>query len=151
MMESQANALAPRIQMPLSWFKIKAAELVRKYRKEFKTHELVDIMEPVIRELSVFYDVSICAAKIRMVDAGYEDAVGIFTYIDGHYVTPHKFKKGSITRNQTFSLGLKDAMIESVSSPKLRADLELGKYQFIDSHFVFNSSKYIKKGEESQG
>lgn len=147
-MENHVNVLAPRIQMPLSSFKVKAAELVRKYQKEMQPYELVDVLEPAIRELSVFYGVSVCAAKIRMVDAGYEEALGVFTYIDGHYVQPHKFRKGSITRKQTFSVSLQDALAESVFTPALRTDLECGKYQFIDSYFVFNNPKYITKGTD---
>lgn len=55
-------------------------------------------------ELSKFFVVSRQAAKIRMIDLGYEEAIGAFTYIDGRYVKPHTFKKGTIKRNQTFSI-----------------------------------------------
>ena len=119
-MEWQANSLTPRIQMPLNTFKIKAQELIRKYRKILQTFELVDVIEPVIRELATFYGVSNCAAKIRMIDAGYDEAIGVMTYIDGRYVKPHTFKRNSISKKQTFSIGREDALIQSVFSPKLR-------------------------------
>lgn len=82
-MEWQANALAPKIQMPLSTFKTKAFELIKKYRNILNTDELIDVMEPVIDELAAFFCVSRMAAKIRMIDVGYEEAIGTFTYIDG--------------------------------------------------------------------
>ena len=56
-----------------------------------KVTHIVDVMETVIDALATFFVVSRHAAKIRMVDVGYEEAIGVFTYIDGHYVKPHAF------------------------------------------------------------
>lgn len=146
-MEWQANALAPRIQMPISTFKTKAFEFIKQYKAEMGTSELIDVMEPVIDALASFFCVSRLAAKIRMIDAGYEEAIGTFTYIDGHYVKPHRFKKGALQRNQTFSIGLIDAAIESIMNPQLRDIGEKGIYQYVDSHFVLNHPKYLTQDE----
>jgi hypothetical protein len=54
-MEWQANALAPRIQMPLGMFKTKAFELIKEYRQKLNTDEIIDVMEPVIEELAIFF------------------------------------------------------------------------------------------------
>jgi len=149
-MEWQANALAPKIQMPLIPFKRKAFELLNKYRIIMDTDERVDVLEPTIDELALFYGVSRLAAKIRMIDAGYEDAVGVFIYIDGHYVTPHRFRKNSIRRDQTFSISIRDAVVERVLSPKLRDKIDSGNYLFIDSHLCLNHSKYVRLGEDGK-
>lgn len=146
-MEWQANALAPRIQMPISTFKTKAFELIKQYKAEIGTSEVIDVMEPVIDALASFFCVSRLAAKIRMIDAGYEEAIGTFTYIDGHYVKPHRFKKGALQRNQTFSICLIDAAIESIMNPQLRDIGEKGIYQYVDSHFVLNHPKYLTQDE----
>mgnify|MGYP004524435951 CR=1 FL=1 len=143
-MEWQANSLAPRIQMPLISFKIKANEVIRKYRTLLGTDELTDIIETVINEIATFFCVSRSAAKIRMVDAGYEEAMGAFTYIDGRYVPPHKFKKGAISRNQTYSIGIEDAAFIGFSDMSIRTQLEHGCYVYVDSHFCLNAPKYIK-------
>ncbi|APM39954.1 ImmA/IrrE family metallo-endopeptidase [Clostridium kluyveri] len=142
-MEWQANALAPRIQMPLVMFKTKAFEFIKQFRAELGTSELIDVMEPVIDALATFFCVSRLAAKIRMIDAGYEEAIGTFTYIDGHYVKPHRFKKGTLQRNQTFSIGVIDAAIESMINPQLSSIGADGIYQYVDSHFVLNNQKYL--------
>ena len=142
-MEWQANALTPRIQMPLINFKMKAAEVIKKYRAELHTFELIDVMEPVIQELSVFYGVSKCAAKIRMVDVGYDEAIGAFNYIDGHYIRPYVFKKNAITKKQTYAISQVDAIIQGIIPSQFSNDLQSGKYQFIESHYCFNSPKYI--------
>jgi hypothetical protein len=142
-MEWQANSLAPRIQMPLGIFKTKAFELIKEYRRKLNTDELIDVMEPVIDELAIFFCVSRLAAKIRMIDAGYEEAIGTFTYIDGRYVRPHRFKKGGLERNQTFSIGAEDAAIQSLTNPTLISLIKDGSYQYVDAHFVLNHPKYV--------
>lgn len=142
-MEWQANALTPRIQMPYTQAKVKAAELIRDYTQRFPGSATIDIMEPVIDEMALFFGVSRMAAKIRMIDLGYEEAVGTFTYIDGKYVRPHTFKKGTVSRCQTFSISERDAIVESSLNPALHKKISSGRYLFVDSHFCINNSKYI--------
>ena len=149
-MEWQANALAPRIQMPLSTFKTKAFEFIKRFRAEMGTSELIDVMEPVIDALAIFFCVSRISAKIRMIDAGYEEAVGTFTYIDGHYVKPHGFRKGSIRVNQTFSLSAQDAAVERIFNQELGALTDNGDYLFIDNHYVYNAPLYVQAGENGK-
>ncbi|MGC8718427.1 MAG: transcriptional regulator [Thermodesulforhabdaceae bacterium] len=142
-MEWQANTLAPKIQMPLAMFKTKAFELIKQYRYELGTDELIDVMETVIDTLATFFCVSRTAAKIRLIDAGYEEAIGTFTYIDGRYVKPHRFKKGVLQSNQTFSIGAEDAAIQSLTNPEMAAMVRDGSYLYVDSHFVLNHPKYL--------
>jgi len=149
-MEWQANALTPRIQMPYAQAKIKAAEFIRNYLRFFPGSKLIDILEPVIDEMASFFCVSRYAAKIRMVDLGYEEAIGTFTYIDGRYVKPHSFKKGKLLQNQTFSISERDAIIESTMVPTLREKIQSGNYLFVDSHFCIKDAKYIEYNEAGQ-
>lgn len=142
-MEWQANALAPKIQMPLAMFKTQAFKFIKQFSSELGTSELIDVMEPVIDALATFFSVSRTAAKIRMIDAGYEEAIGTFTYIDGRYVKPHRFKKGALERNQTFSIGAEDAAIQSITNPEMAALVRDGSYIYVDSHFVLNYPKYL--------
>lgn len=142
-MEWQANALAPRIQMPITMFKKKVEQLISKYRRELQTYDIIDIIEPIIDDLVLTFGVSRLAAKIRMLDAGYQEASGAFIYIDNHYIKPHKAPKGYLDKNETFSISTRDAIVESRLNPELLAILENNEYVFVDSHFVLNSSKYL--------
>ena len=146
-MEWQANALAPRIQMPISMFKKKVEQLISKYRREMKLYDMIDIIEPIIDELVMTFGVSRLAAKIRMLDAGYEEAAGAFIYVDNHYVRPHKAPKGYLAKNQTFSISARDAIVESKFNPKLVAALADNEYVFVDSHFVLNTPLYLETDE----
>lgn len=149
-MEWQANALAPRIQMPLAMFKTKASEFIKQYRAEMHTFELVDVMQPVIDALAIFFGVSRTAAKIRMVDAGYDEAIGVFNYVDGRYVRPHRFKKDAITKEQTYTISAIDAMLESIINPELGAMVQSGSYLFVESHLCLNDPKYITTDDDGE-
>ena len=148
-MEWQANCLAPRIQMPIGSFKTKAAEYVRKFQREMNATHIVDVMEPVIDALATFFVVSRHAAKMRMVDAGYEEAIGAFTYIDGHYVKPHAFKKGSLQKDQTYCISADDAQIIAFSDMRLSAQSQKGSYIYVDSHMCLNDPKYVTRDENN--
>jgi len=149
-MEWHANTLTPRIQMPAEQTKAKAAEIIKKHKAQYLKCELIDIIEPVIDELALFFGVSRHAAKIRLVDLGFEEAIGAFTYIDGRYVQPHTFKKGTIQKNQTYSISAQDAVIESVVNLELRNQLKSGDYVFVDSHFCINHPKYVNQTTDGQ-
>ena len=146
-MEWQANALAPRIQMPLTCFRRKALEIMKSFKSQWSEADYIDLLGPTIDALAQFYGVSRCAAKIRMIDAGYKEAIGVFTYIDGHYVRPHQFKENAISEWQTYSVSVKDIVIEQVVKPEFAALLEDGNYIFVENHMCFNSPKYIETDE----
>lgn len=149
-MERQANQLTPRIQMPAAPFKAKANEYIGKFMREAGTSHAVDVMENVITQLQMDFGVSKQAAKIRLVELGFEDAIGTFTYLDGHYVKPHGFKRGSIRVNQTFSISAVDAAIQSMVNPALNSLTKGGSYQFVDNHFVINLPQYILYDENGE-
>lgn len=127
-MEWQANALAPRIQMPMVMFKTQASKYIKKYRDMLGKDDIIDVIEPVIDELAAFFCVSRLAAKIRMVDAGYEEAIGAFIYVDGRYVIPHKFRKNAIREDQTHTISAEEAAIQSVINRDLGELVKPGAY-----------------------
>ena len=58
-------------------------------------------MESVVFELADFFGVSKLSAKIRMIDLGYKEAIGVFTYVDDHYIS-NSFEAAAMQKNQTF-------------------------------------------------
>ncbi|MGM8363998.1 ImmA/IrrE family metallo-endopeptidase [Virgibacillus sp. W0181] len=144
-MEWQANSLAPKILMPLNMFKQEAYLVIQDLMKENKTNDLLAIIEETIDKLAEFFGVSRLAAKIRMIDAGYDEAMGAFNFIDGRYIPTHSFKKGTLERNQTFSIGAVDAGILSFTDADFARLTSSGRYVYIDSHFVLNTPKYVEK------
>ena len=146
-MEWHANALAPRILMPYKPFKQKAAELIRQYKQEWGTDDTSDVISMVIEDLHDFFGVSIQAAKIRMIDVGYMEAIGVFEYVDDHYVPAHSFKDGAIEKGQTYSVPVVDSIVQYAFNPDLRRILDSGNFVYIDTHFCINDPKYVVEND----
>lgn len=146
-MEWQANSLAPRILMPAKTTKQKIEELIEKNRRILPDGNRADIIESVIFELAEFFGVSKLAAKIRMLDLGYHEAEGVYTYVDNHYVLNYCFEENALRRGQTYTIGIQDALFEYATNLKFREIIDSGNYIFVDNHFCINDTKYIKFNE----
>ena len=144
-MEWQANSLAPKIQMPKDMFKKYVDGLITKYRRETKEYDIIDLIEPIITDVSTTFGVSKTAAKIRLLEIGRTEAQGAFIYVDGEHIPPHK-PSVPLEVNQTYSIGAQDAAIQAIMDQKLNAVLGSGKYQYVESHYVLNHSRYLEYG-----
>ncbi|WP_010651618.1 helix-turn-helix domain-containing protein [Oceanobacillus massiliensis] len=146
-MEWQANALAPRILMPEKQTRVKIEELIAKYQKCNEKGYTYTIFEAVVDELSNFFEVSKVAAKIRMIDLGYKQAIGVYNYIDEQYVPSHSFDEIALTNNQTFSISAQDILYEYATKPALKQLLDSGEFLYVNAHVCINDPKYIQKND----
>jgi len=146
-MEWQANALAPRILMPVKQTRQKTEELIEKNRRVLQTDNMANVMESVVFELSEFFEVSKQAAKIRMIDLGYTEAIGVLTYVDDRYISNYAFERSALKNNQTFTIGIEDALVEYALNPDFRQLIDSGKYVYVDAHFCINDTKYIRQNQ----
>ena len=149
-MENQANELTPRIQMPLGPFKVAASRRQHEIMNATGKKDIVEIMEPLIIQLAEDYGVSKLAAKIRLIEAGYKEAIGTFNFIDGHYVRPYSFRTGSLKENQTFTISGEDAAIQRLMNPELKSLTENGDYLFVENHYVYNTNLYVRYGTNGE-
>ena len=118
--------------------------------REMGARHEIEVMEAVIQQLATDFVVSRQSVKIRLVELGFEAAIGTFTYIDDHYVKPYSFRKGAIRVDQTFSISAQDAAIQRFINPELRKLTETGDYLFIDNHFVYNTTLYVETDVDGQ-
>lgn len=146
-METHANHIAPRVLMPEKQTRQLVEELIEKNKKALQTDNIADIMESVVYELSDFFNVSKLSAKIRLIDLGYNQAIGVLTYVDDRYVASHAFERDAIKNNQTFTIGIQDALYEYAINSELRQMVDDGKYLYVDSHFCINDSKYVRQND----
>lgn len=149
-MEKQANQLTPRIQMPAEPFKVKAKEYIARFIRESNARHENEVMEQVITALETAFGVSKQEAKIRLIELGFDAAIGTYTYLDGHYVKPHTFRKGALKVNQTFSISAQDAAVERFINQDLRQLTESGDYLFIDNHYVYNAPLFVHYDEDGR-
>ena len=146
-MEWQANALAPRILMPATMTKKKIEELLLQYHVEFGRASEAFIMEMVIMQLSEIFQVTLFAAKMRAIDLGYEQAIGVFPFIDNKYLPSYSFKQGVLQKNQTFVIGLQDVVYEYATNMAFKQKMQSGDFVYIDGLVCINNPKYIEDDE----
>ena len=142
-MEWHSNALAPRILMPRKPFKQKADELIAWHMENNKTDRLSDVIVAVICELQEFFDVSVQSAKIRMIDIGYTEAIGVLEYVDGQYMPSHAFSSGAIGKNQTYTIPMMEGLAEYAANPMFRQLVDTGNFVYIDGHYCINAPQYV--------
>jgi hypothetical protein len=146
-MEWHANGIAPRILMPKATTIQKIEELIRQNTMLFGANNRLAIMESVLFELADFFQVSRTAVKIRMLDLGYKEVEGVYTYVDDHYISSYFFDADSKSRDQTYSISLSDSFFEYFANPYFRHLIDSGNFTYVDGHYVINDPKYIKRSE----
>lgn len=147
-MEIQANGITPHVLMPYKPFKAETERILEEY--DFNSSKpYLDIIEDVISTLSRKFGTTIYATRKRLIDIGFEPAIGAFNWIDDHYIRPYTFKKGTLTPTETYSISYKDVFhkLLASNSPIVIAFMR-GDIQFVENHLIVNSDMYIKKNEK---
>lgn len=145
-MEWQANTLARCIQMPRALFRRKAEEAWARHDMKVITPNRVEKMPGVIDDLAGFFGVSREAAKLRMLEVGFESVAGVYVYIDGRYLRPHSWRAGALGRDETFSIPAEDAaqlMVEDADFARAAQG-----YLYVEGHFVLDDPRYVTRGED---
>lgn len=146
-MEWQANQLAPRILMPAKMTEKVYYDALQDIYSSNPRRRFGEIMEEVVGRVASFFLVSLMAAKLRLIDLGYDMVQGAYVYSDGKYLPPFSFKKGTLERNQTFVIDEKNAMFVLFMDPGLRELYIDGKIIYANSMVCLNLPKYIELNE----
>ena len=150
-MEWQANALTPKILIPAKTGKSKLSEILNRLRSSFQSHLRNGyIMELAISEFADFFKVSTTAAKIRAVELGFEQAAGVFNFVDGKNYPPFSFQKGSLKKGQTFIIDRNNIIVESLFNQDLADDFKAGRFIHAGGLFVINDPKYVSIIEDTE-
>jgi len=128
--EWQANKVAPRILMPQSTTQMKIRELMTEYGLTENDIKQDSVIVDIIDSLASFFRVSKQAAKIRMIDLGYEAARRVY-----------KHNKGSVP--YTRIIESEDAAKEYNSNPDFRKIIDSDLFIYAEKHFAMNDSRYI--------
>ena len=142
-MEWQASAIAPKILIPARTGRIKLNEILNHLTRTLKTTRRASNMELAISEFADFFKVSTTAAKIRAIELGFEQAAGVFNFVDGHYYPPFSFKKGALKKGQTFIVDRNNAIFESAFNADLANVYNSGRFIHAGGMFVINDPKYV--------
>lgn len=147
--EWQANELAPKILMPASmtrkYIKDKFAALRRTTPENVRDAE---VFQQTIDSTAAFFNVSRSSAKLRAAELGFEQAKGVFVYVDGKYIKPFSFDKNALGKNETFVIDSVSAAKLVIDSPDLYALFLANKIVFVNNMLCINNEKYIQYDKE---
>jgi transcriptional regulator with XRE-family HTH domain/Zn-dependent peptidase ImmA (M78 family) len=145
-MEIQANGIAPYIVMPKTPFLNYAKELFEYYN--IHGGLVTYTINQIVDKLAQKFEVTRYAARKRLIDLGFEEAIGSYNWVDEHYVRPYSFKKGSLGLNETYTISYKDIYSKVLSNSKLAMPFLTNQYVFVENHLCVNHPKYIEKNKQ---
>ena len=146
-MEWQANQLAPRILMPAKMTEKVYSNALRDIHTSKPFTRFAEVMEEAVGYTAQFFGVSALAAKLRLMDLGYDVVQGTYVYSDGKYLPPFYFAKGTLKKNQTYVIDEQNALIQIFMNEELRTLYFDGRLIYANCMVCINSPKYITRSE----
>jgi len=146
-MEIQANGIAPYLLMPTTQFTIKVEQLLREYSAF--NENLLDSISLIINDLAEFYGVTKYAARNRMIDVGFEIAIGAYNWIDDGFVPSYSFALHSLADDETYVISRVD-LAQVIKENSLFNATFLGSYVFVENHLVLNDKKFVDENEHGR-
>ena len=150
LMEWQATMLAPRILMPLNTTNIKYFEIMDEIEQNYSNKSDVFKIELAVESLADFFNVSKQAAKIRLIDLGFDIASGIGNYVNGEKLPNFAFKSQTLNRNQTYVIDFIDSVIQIRSNEILSRLSREGKITYVNGLVVINSPEFVTINEQGK-
>lgn len=146
-MEWQANQLAPRILMPAKMTEKVYSNALRDIHTSKPLTRFAEVMEEAVGYTAQFFGVSALAAKLRLMDLGYDVVQGTYVYSDGKYLPPFYFAKGTLEKNQTYVIDEQNALMQIFMNEELRNLYFEGRLIYANCMVCINSPKYITRSE----
>lgn len=144
-LESQADALTRAVQIPADTVRKEAEKRLACYSQSLRQENRAGVMRHIIHDLSGLYGVAKKQMRKRLIELGYEDAVGACDWVDGGYVPPYCFAPGSLGKNQTYTIGWEALIKLSDENVELHRLMSVGSLVFIENHLCINQDEFIAR------
>ncbi len=145
LIERQARNLAISMQLPAKMIRKKTEELLDEVKTRGYTGDRRAYLFPdIIEKLADFFKVSKQCMRRRLIDLGYTEVYGVLNFANGIYSPVHIIRRGSCGRNQTFTLGLEQAVLAYEQSEEFRRLLDTGSIIYVENHFCLDDPKYVQ-------
>lgn len=132
-MELHANAISPRIIMPIETAKLKAIEILKKNKYSFKRQDSEAVLRASIIELANFFQVSKQLATIRLAQLGVKQAQEIFDKdYDRNILCASQVPHSDIIREYKDNISFREA-------------IESDYFRYAEGRFIINDPKYLIK------
>ena len=139
-METQANSIARHIQMPRGETTDFIIDFIDRYDEELGFDEYRELIDTVKSR----FGVSRYAAKKRIIELGWTEVRGVYTYCTIGYVEDHEIES-RLPVNQTYTLPLRCIAQIFGESDEFATLVSSRRYIYIDGHMCRNDEKYVIK------
>lgn len=146
-MEWQANQLAPRILMPQRAAKKVFNDTLIALHQENPLRRYAEIVEEAVGRTAAYFNVSYTAAKLRLIELGYDHVEGTRVFCNGKYMPPFTFIKGSLGKNQTYVIDERNAIFVIYKDITLRELFFENKIIYANCMVCLNTPKYVELNE----
>ena len=137
-METQANSIARRIQMPADV----ATDLIIDFIDSNEGDMSFEKYRELIDYIKTCFGVSRYSAKKRIIELGWKEVRGVYTYCTNGYVEDHEIEE-SLPPENTYTLPLGCIAQIFASSQEFSALVKSGRYIYADGHLCRNDEKYV--------
>ena len=139
-METQANSIARHIQMPRGETTDFIIDFIDRYDEELNFDDYRELIDMVKNR----FGVSRYAAKKRIIELGWIEVRGVYTYCTTGYVDDHEIES-RLPANQTYTLPLRCIAQIFGESKEFATLASSRRYIYIDGHMCRNDEKYVIK------
>lgn len=137
-METQANSIASHIQMPRDITTDTIIDFIDRYEDEMT----FDDYRELIDHIKTKFGVSRYAAKKRIVELGWKEVRGVYSYCTTGYVEDHEIEE-NLPLDHTYTVPLKCIAQIFGASQEFAALVSSKRYIYIDGHMCRNDEKYV--------
>lgn len=109
-----------------------------------------ELVQEVVDNLADFFNVSKQAAKIRMIDLGFKEAIGVYNYLDDRYMHNFAFELEAFDKGSTYTITSNDLCFEYCSNESFRQVIDKNRFMYIDNHLCLKDKKYIEFTKKDQ-
>lgn len=143
-LEWQASALTPRILMPKRVTIEKFLSTIEKIKNQDGALKNSQIYEKVIIDLANFFKVTKKAVKIRLLQLGFKNIIGINCYIDKEYKPAYYFNYQDEDESLTYMISFKEAIHFRIINKRLDSLIKERKIIYADGFFAINQKEYVQ-------
>lgn len=149
--EWQANTLAPKILMPATTTRKFIQDRLYNLRQSMSASVRdADVMAQAIQDAADFFNVSRVTAKLRAIELGFEQAHGVYVYIEDRMLPHFSFASKVIGKNGSFVIDSISALTQLIMHPMLDNLYSEGKIVFVNNMLCLNTPKYIQFNDNEQ-
>ena len=145
-MERQANSLAPKILAPkdLATKRFSDILIANDFYNDKSSFTKGEIFETSLRQFAQEFNLTRLGAKIRLIELGFTQAIGIGNYIDDELIKPFYFKDGKLKKGESYVIDNFSFALQSTVNKDLREKIQQGLFVYVNHFVVLNDAKYVR-------